>query len=103
MEDRRSSRFMSSSMPLGLASAAIEHHEISQGIDHIDAVRIERADALRQQRQQWLIGRACANHDQIRMRRQKFLQVAAVAIADEDPLHAIHFAIERQTHLARVI
>ena len=37
------------------------------------------------------------------MRRQQLLQVAAIAVADEHALHAIHFAIERQAHLARVI
>ncbi len=59
--------------------------------------------ALRQQRQQGLIGGAGANRDQIRMRRQQFLQVAAIAVADKNPLHAVHFPIERQAHLPRVI
>ncbi len=103
MEDRRSRRFMSSSMPFDFSVGGIEHHGVAQRVDQIDAVRIDCARTRRQQRQQRFICWACANGDQIRMRRLQFLQVAAIAVADKHPLHAIHFAIEREAHLARVI
>ncbi len=62
-----------------------------------------RPSRMRQQGEQRCIGGACANHDQIRVCLLQFLKIAAIAVADEYPLHAVHLAIEREAHLARVV
>jgi len=103
IEDRRSSRLHVLEHALRSGIGGVEHHGVAQGVDEINAVRISRALAHGQQGEQRSIGGALANHDQIRVRLLQFLKIAAIAIADENPLHPLHLAIEREAHLARVV